>query len=362
MRSILEKAITHLLNEENEQAEALFHKFMVERARQIHESLRSGDDALMESYDDVSTDEMFTEDDLSGLEDEASDEATDDVAAGGDDFGGEDDAAATDASDDFGGDDAAAGDDLGGDDLGGDLGGEEGEGSTEDRISDLEDQLKDLEAQFHELMGTEAAGDDFDAAGDDLGGDLGGDDMGGEFGGDDDTLGGEVDGDMDSAEGGDMASGMEDDMNDAPMSEGENPFAKKDDDKDCDEDDKEKVEEDFDDITESVLSELEKVMVSMTDGKEIAAGKSFSQNNKSPALQKKPNPMSDGKPVQIKASEHKGFERETAPAVKDMKKRKNTKNNAEDGQSKVSKEGDKSALINKTPGAEAQTHSPLAKR
>ncbi len=103
-------------------------------------------------------------------------------------------------------------------------------------------------------------------------------------------------------------------------------------------------------------------MVSMTDGKEIAAGKSFTQNNKSPALQKKPNVTQDGKPVQIKATEHSGFERETAPAVKDMKKRKNTKSKATDGQSGVSKEGDKSALINKTPGAEAQTHSPLAKR
>lgn len=353
MRSILEKAITHLLNEENEQAEALFHKFMVERARQIHESLRSGEDALLESFDDAGSDEMFTEDDLSGLEDDSAEASAEGSDETGGDFGGEDEAAdSSEGSDDFGGDDSSedagldgASDDMSGDDLGG-----EGEGSTEDRIADLEDQLKDLEAQFHELMGTESADADFDAASDDLGGDMGGD-LGGEMGGED-TFGGEVDGDMSAGEGDDMASGMEDDMESAPVHEGD----------DCEEEDKEDLEEEFDDITESVISELEKVMVSMTDGKEVAGGKSFSQNNTSPALQKKPNPMTDGKPVQIKAKEHKGFERETAPSVKDMKKRKNTKSKGDEGQSKVSKEGDKSALINKTPGAEAQTHSPLAKR
>lgn len=360
MRSILEKAITHLLNEENEQAEALFHKFMVERARQIHESLRSGEDALLESFDEVNTDEMFTEDDLSGLEDSAEDEATDDVTAGGE-FGGEDDAAEGDAGGEFGGEvSAEAGDEAGeGDvDTAGEFGGEEeGEGSSEERIADLEDKLSDLEAQFHELMGTEGGDPAMD--GGEFGGEPAGDEFGGEAG--DDTMGGEVDGEMDSVEGGDMADSMEDDMEHAPVHEGENPFAKKDDEEEG-EDEEETVEESFDDITESVISELEKVVVSMTDGKEIAAGKSFSQNNKSPALQKKPNPMTDGKPVTIKASEHKGFERETAPSVKDMKKRKNTNSKGDAGQSKVSKEGDKSALINKTPGAEAQTHSPLAKR
>lgn len=355
MRSILEKAIVHLLQEENEQAQALFHKFMVERARQIHESLRSGEDALMESFDEINTDEMFEEGDLTGLEDDNTDDASAEVPAMGDDsaapeFGSDDSAADSDAS--FGGEtDETAPE---GDEFGGDEAGVEGEGSNEDRLADLESQLADLQAEFETMMGGDSAEGDMDGAAD-LGG-LG-DDMGGDVSGDlggDDTMGGEVDGDMNSSETGDMADSMEDDMEEAPVHEA---------DESEEETDEETLEEEsFDDITESVISELEKVMVSMTDGKEIGAGKSFSQNGKSPALQKKPNPMSDGKPVTIKATEHKGFERETAPSVKDMKARKNTKKKGDAGQSSVSKEGDKSALINKTPGAEAQTHSPLAKR
>jgi hypothetical protein len=357
MRSILEKAIVHLLQEENEQAQALFHKFMVERARQIHESLRSGEDALMESFDEINTDEMFEEGDLTGLEDDNTDDASAEVPAMGDDSAapefGSDDSADSDAS--FGGETdetAPEGDEFGGDDAG-----VEGEGSNEDRLADLESQLADLQAEFESMMGGDSAEGDLDGSAD-LGDsdDFGGSDLGDDAGDldGDDTMGGEVDGDMDSSETGDMADSMEDDMEQAPVHEA---------DESEDENEDETLEEEsFDDITESVISELEKVMVSMTDGKEIGAGKSFSQNGKSPALQKKPNPMSDGKPVTIKATEHKGFERETAPSVKDMKARKNTKKKADAGQSSVSKEGDKSALINKTPGAEAQTHSPLAKR
>ena len=43
MRSLLEKVIVHLLNGDQGKAEALFHKFMVERAREIHEPLRQND-------------------------------------------------------------------------------------------------------------------------------------------------------------------------------------------------------------------------------------------------------------------------------------------------------------------------------
>ena len=35
MRSLLEKAIVHLLNGDQDKAKSLFHKFMVERARAI---------------------------------------------------------------------------------------------------------------------------------------------------------------------------------------------------------------------------------------------------------------------------------------------------------------------------------------
>jgi hypothetical protein len=363
MRSILEKAIVHLLNEEHEQAQALFHKFMVERARQIHESLRNGEDAVLtEGWDEnITSESYYTEDDLSGLEDSpegsapGDDEAFDAPVA--DDEGnipsgdGEFD---DPVGDDMGADDmSVGGDDLGGDDLGGDDMG--GEGDIADDLADIKDQLASLTAEFEKLMG----GDD-EMGGDDLGGDDMSDDLGG-----DDFGGGSMDDDMtdDAGTETDMASDADADTMDASDDEdNKSPFGESQEEEDDDKEDLE--EEDFDDITESIVAELEKVSVTMTDGKEIAAGKSFTQNNTSVGLQKKPNPQTDGKPVQIKASEHKGFERETAPSVKDMKKRKNTKTKAEDGRSTVSKEGDKGALINKDfgKGGEANTKSPLAKR
>lgn len=343
MRSILEKAIVHLLNEEHDQAEALFHKFIVGKARQIHESLRTGDDVLNENFDSITSEQYFTEADLESLEgDDAGEEAGDEF--GGEDLGdfggdeaGSDEGEAEVAADDFG--DASDEIDAAADDLEGDLG---GEGELADRVADLEQQIADLTAEFAEIMGDDAA----DLGGEDLG------DFGGEEGdltdpanadlGDVDSLGGEEGeegGDDLSADTSDLGDDMEDEVKESEEVE----------------------EDDFADITESIIAELEKVSVTMTDGKEVGAGKSFSQNNTSPALQKKPNPQTDGKPVQVKASEHKGFERETAPAVKDMKKRRNTKSNAEDGQSKVSKEGDKSAELNKLK-SDGNNTSPLAKR
>lgn len=351
MRSILEKAIVHLLNEEHEQAQALFHKFMVERARQIHESLRNGEDAVLtEGWDEnITSESYYTDDDLNDVEDAPEGAAP---APAGDEFGAD----AGPVGSDMGGD-VPAGDDMGGDDMSGDMGGDDmgGEGDIADDLADIKDQLASLTAEFEKLMG----GDD-DMGGDDMSGDMGGD----EFGGDDATD--SVDDDMSDDVGSDtdMASDAESDVPDASDDEDEHhksPFGES---EEKDDEDETLEEEDFDDITESIVAELEKVSVTMTDGKEIAAGKSFTQNNTSVGLQKKPNPQTDGKPVQIKASEHKGFERETAPSVKDMKKRKNTKTKAEDGRSSVSKEGDKSALINKDfgKGGEANTKSPLAKR
>ena len=46
MRNLLERAIVHLLNGDQAKAEALFHKFMVERAREI----RSLDNARPEAF------------------------------------------------------------------------------------------------------------------------------------------------------------------------------------------------------------------------------------------------------------------------------------------------------------------------
>lgn len=56
------------------------------------------------------------------------------------------------------------------------------------------------------------------------------------------------------------------------------------------------------------------------------------------------------KPMEIgKGEDHKGYDRQPAPAIKTLKPATNTRTKATDGMEKVSKEGDKSALINQTP-------------
>lgn len=333
MRSILEKAFVALLNEEHDKAEELFHKFIVERARQIHESNRAGDDFVLDENwnDEITTESYFTEDDLSDIE---GDEAAVDGEGEGEDFasefGAEDDADAADA------DVADAGaEDFGGEgDLDADMGAEEGaEVGLEDKIDDLSDQISKLTAEFEAMM---------DAIGDE-GGDLGGDDA--DLGGDDlDAGADEFGGEADAVDAADDADAVEDDMDgsdEEPHMEGE------------------EADDEFDDITESIIDELEKVSVSLDDGKEIGTGKSFAQNRGASLPQKSKDARQGGAPVKIKQDQHKGFERETAPAVETLKARRNNVPKANAALSKVSKEGDKSAEINKLSSENGNTKSPL---
>jgi hypothetical protein len=297
MRSILEKALIALLNEEREKADALFHDFILERSRQIHESLRQGEDFVLdESWEnDLRADVMFTEDELAG--DDAGSEEGDDINEADD--GEEVDADAEADADDAAADDASADSAL---DSGVDAeeDSEEDDESLEDRVDDLEDELVRLAAEFDALVAGE------DSVVDGVRGDLEGEEFG-EVG-------------MDSAVGGseDVFGGAD---------EEENDFAES--------------------LGESVTSELEKVKVDMA-GKELG-GKQFSQNNKSPLLQPKLNDRAlKGEPVEVKADEHVGFDKEASPKVDDQKlvKARNTKSKATDGRTKVSKEGDKSAELN----------------
>ena len=342
MRSILEKAFVALLNEEHDKAEELFHKFIVERARQIHESNRAGDDYVLDENwnDEITTESYFTEEDLADLEGADSDEGADEGDAGeAGDFGGDN------AGEGEEGDDAGEAGDLG--DFGGDEGeegdlGAEGadeEGSDEERIDHLEDQVEKLVAEFEAMM--DAIGDEGDAAqgaedalddGSDDFGNEGGDEGSEDFGGDDFGAGDEED-----------AEAVSDDMegtDEEPAMEGAD-------------------EDEFDDITESIIDELEKVQVSLDDGKEVGAGKTIQQNRSSIGLQKSKDARQGGAPIKMKQSQHKGFERETAPSVETMKPRRNNVKTADAALSKVSKEGNKSAEINKLSSENGNTKSPL---
>lgn len=318
MRMILEKALIALLNQEKDKADSLFHDFILERSRQIHESLRQGEDFVLdESMEDMmSIDEMFSDEDVT--EDFADDEEV--VADDGDDLAAHDDA----EGDDLNADDVEGQDSIEGADD------EEEELPLEDRVTDLEADLQRLSAEFDAMM---------DGDSDDLG--------------DDDlepvdeavvqistTDTGEInvvastdDEDQDDSFADDSFANDDFSTDAAPMGD------------DLGSDDL--SDDDFDDLSESIVDELERVTVATGDGREQGNGK-FKQNTQS-VLKNTPVDQRafKGKPVQIKAEEKNGYDREQAPAVKKAAPRQNVKAASTDGRAQVKKEGDAAAILNK---------------
>ncbi len=324
MSKKLEQVLEYLISNQQDKAKELLHQVFIEKARKIHEELISQDDLdEMEHMggdegDDLENDLESHDDHLKELNDEIdaeetmSEEADDDLDAdldmGDDDMGDMDDMGDDDTMDmDDMGDDM---DDMG--DMGDDMGGEEGEtSSVEDSIGDLEDALAALKAEFEKLEGGDDS-DDMDDMEDD---DMEADDM-------------EAD-DMDDMEADDMEA--DDDAADA-------------------EEDEEKMdeswmEEDFDDLAEAI--ELERVSVTM--GGEVGSGKGQgapADKSRSPLPTSQTSRMG-AKPVSVDSKHHSGYNKETAPSSKDMGLA-NRRKKADAGMSKVSKEGNSSAAINKT--------------
>lgn len=296
MRSILEQAIVHQLNGEADKAQELFHQFVVARARQIHESMRNGEDPLAEGWEEnVNADAYFTEEDLASLED-------------GDDVDASDTAFADDEAD-MDAPDALDGADAGVDELEDDLGDHvEEDEELRDEVDELSAKLAELEAKFAELSGDD---DDF------------GDE---EDFGDDDGFGAEQEGPV------------EDDME---MSD---------------------EDETFESLGESIADELDTVEHNATeDGKEIGAAGAFAQNRKTPLPQKKVGERQGGKPLELKSSSHTHFNREEAPSVADMKKRRNTMKKSteqQDGVKGGAEKGDGKELGGKS--LKKNTKSPLS--
>ena len=143
-----EKLIEYIINDEDSKARALFHEIVVEKSRDIYESLMDeeqydegmGGNQVNGMMDEIQADE-------SGMaEDEEMDMMGDEEPISGDDDMGMD---------------------MGGDDMG-------GEGDIEDRVMDLETELDALKAEFEQLMGDEGGDEessDMDMGGDDMGGD-----------------------------------------------------------------------------------------------------------------------------------------------------------------------------------------------
>lgn len=271
--SKFEKLIEYVVNEDMEKARELFHDLCVEKSRTIYENLLDeeeldeADDEDLDEAKDEDLDEAKDEVDESGKPwekddkddvDEAKDEDLDESEEELDEdvydqFG----KAATNESDDedldegmFGEEDDFSGD-LAADDqmsdiqggieadqngMGG-IGEMEGDEDLEDRVVDLEGALDELEAKFSEIVD------------------------GGEYGDEDEEMGMEF---------GDEEGGMDDEF--SMDGEGEDEF------------DMDSEEAPFE---ESMVREYKEKVTIPSGSKEVGAGGSVTQNNKSPIAQKR---------------------------------------------------------------------------
>ena len=163
MTSKFEQLIEFVINDEEQKAKELFHDIVVEKSREIYETLM--DEAEEELEEDAEEDAEEAEEDLD--ENMMSDDMdlNQEVEAEEAGISEEDDETA-----EFDDEAEEAGDDLTHDMEQG------GEGDIEDRVVDLEDKLDELMAEFEAIMGSEGDGIESDMAGEE-GDTLGGDAM-----------------------------------------------------------------------------------------------------------------------------------------------------------------------------------------
>ena len=131
MTSKFEKLIEHVINDEENEAQALFHEIVVETSREIYENL----------MDEEDSDEEETVEEGMMNDGDAADDLITDVET-------EEEGMSEDEELDVEMDDA--------EDFGAEVGAEEGEEEDiEDRVVDLEDKLDELMAEFEAMMGGE---------------------------------------------------------------------------------------------------------------------------------------------------------------------------------------------------------------
>jgi len=143
-----EQLIDLIINENEEQARALFHDIVVEKSREIYESIMDeefGQDQVGGLVDEISAEEEGMTEEEDEFADIGADEGDEEVSLDADDIGGE----------------------------------ETGEEDLEDRVVDLEDKLDELMAEFESIMSGDEGGSDTGGE-EQFGGDMGGDDMSGD--------------------------------------------------------------------------------------------------------------------------------------------------------------------------------------
>ena len=324
--SKLTKVLEYIIKNDEEKAHELLHRVFIEKARSFHESLMSMDDEQNE-FGGSGDQGRDLKHEIGAMEDEIDFEET--LGEEGDD---------DEMGPDMGDDDGMSGEELGMGDIDSDeMGGEMGD-NIPGAPPLVADKMHDLEAALAELKAAFAGDDSSDEAGD-------------------------VDGDM-----GDMEDMVGDDHMepDGDEVDGVEPTDHDEDEEEVDETNSWDLDEDFDDLAESL--DLEVVINDMEKGQKVAgevgSGKSGMAIEKSA---KSPLPSSQrdrlgAKPVVTKAKEHSGYNLEGAPTSGKLPimPTDNRRKKADNGMSKVSKEGNGAALLNKS-GEPSTKMRPLSK-
>jgi hypothetical protein len=144
-KQILEQMLEHLVNEDQQKAEELFHEYVVAKSREIYESLIDSELAEEEEKDEEDDEEMEEAASDEDAEEDQVDEEFEDIAIEGDDeMGG-------DPTDDLEGEmDMDAGEE-GGEDM--------SEKDPEELFQDLDSIVDELQAKFDAMNGGEEGGE-----------------------------------------------------------------------------------------------------------------------------------------------------------------------------------------------------------
>ena len=169
MTSKFEQLIEFVINDEEQKAKELFHDIVVEKSREIYETLMDEAEEELEEDAEEDAEEAEKELDENMMSDDM--DLNQEVEAEEAGISEEDDETA-----EFDDEAEEAGDDLTHDMEQG------GEGDIEDRVVDLEDKLDELMAEFEAIMGGEGDGIESDLAGEE------GDTLGGDAMATDDTM------------------------------------------------------------------------------------------------------------------------------------------------------------------------------
>ena len=149
MTSKFEQLIEFVINDEDAKARELFHDIVVEKSREIYESLMDDDKDPVEEGMDPMNDGDAADDLITDVETEEEGLS-------------EEDELTTEFDDEA---------EQAGDDLTQDMEGSNDEGDIEDRVVDLEDKLDELMAEFEAMMGGDADEQDSEEFDMDAGGD-----------------------------------------------------------------------------------------------------------------------------------------------------------------------------------------------